>query len=105
MAGFLRGGRLMSTSFKVKIWKTDVYEGKRGNTYYVRWEVEKKRFKEPYKSAGLADSFRSQLVAAAKSGDAFSVETGRPTSMTRAANTASWFTFACSYADMKWPES
>jgi integrase len=94
----------METSYDVRIWKIDVYKGKRGNTYNVRWVVRPRvrPFKEPFKTSGLADSFRSQLVSAARKGEAFDLATGLPVSMVRTENSMSWFDFACAYVDMKW---
>jgi hypothetical protein len=86
-----------------RIYKTDVYEGQRGNTYWVRWQVAGKRWKEPFKTSALAESFRSDLVSASRKGEAFDVETGRPVSMTRKAPEMSWYNFACKFVDMKWP--
>lgn len=93
----------MNASYDVRIWKTDVYKGKRGNTYYVRWSVDGKAWKEPFKTEALADSFRAELVAAARKGEAFDTETGRPVAMGRTARDMSWYAFACKFVDMKWP--
>lgn len=93
----------MNTTYDVRIWKTKVYEGKRGNTYYVRWTVAGKEWKEPFKTTALAESFRSDLVVAARKGEAFDVESGRPVSMQRSTREMSWYEFACAFVDMKWP--
>jgi hypothetical protein len=93
----------MNATYDVRIWKTEVYKGQRGNTYYVRWQVAGKRWKEPFKSAALAESFRSELVAATRKGEAFDTDTGRPVSMQRSSREMSWYEFACTYVDMKWP--
>jgi hypothetical protein len=74
----------MGISYQVRFWKTDVYKGKRTNTYYVRWTVGGKPWREPFTKSALAESFRSQLVSAASKGEAFDVDTGRPVSMLRA---------------------
>ncbi|WP_158842918.1 tyrosine-type recombinase/integrase [Saccharothrix deserti] len=95
----------MATTFDVRIWKTEVWQGKTTTTYTVRWAVAGARFKQPFKTSALADSFRSKLVVAAKGGEAFSVETGLPVSTQRAENSMTWFAFACAYVDMKWDES
>lgn len=95
----------MDTTYDVRMHKTDVYEGKRGNTYYVRWNVAGKAWKEPFKNSTLAESFRSELVAASRKGEAFDIETGRPVSMRRTKIDQPWYTFACKYADLKWPRS
>src|SRR6266702_4205943 len=103
LALLIGGGRLMTTTYDVRIWKTEVYEGKRGTTYYVRWKVAGKPWREPFKGKALADGFRSDLVAAARKGEAFDIESGRPVSMQRAARDMPWYEFACKFVDMKWP--
>src|SRR5688572_7750756 len=93
----------MKTTFDVRIWKIDVYKGTRTTTYTVVWVVDGQRKKEPFKTAALAESFRSALVTAARKGEAFDIESGRPVSMLRNDNTMSWYDFACKFVDMKWP--
>ncbi len=95
----------METSYDVRIWKTDVYVGKRDTTYWVRWSVAGQRWKEPFKGKALAESFRADLVAAARKGEAFDIDTGRPVSMRRQERKASWYELACAFADMKWPRA
>jgi len=85
----------MDTTSDVRIWRTDVYKGSRGNTHYVRWGVGEKRFEELFKTAALAESFHSRLISAARSGEAFSVRTGLPVSMHRDDTDSSWHAFAC----------
>jgi hypothetical protein len=88
------------TTYDVRIYKTDVYRGAKVTTYYVRWKVDDKRWKEHFRSAAQADSFRSELLAAARRGEAFSAETGRPTSWLRPASDEpglSWHEFARIY--------
>jgi integrase len=58
---------------------------------------------ESFCTATLADSFRSELVAAARRGEAFDVSSGRPVSMIRTERRVSWFDFAREYCEMKWP--
>jgi integrase len=95
----------MDTSYDVRVWSTRVYKGASTTTYYVRWKVGEKRFQEGFKTSALADSFRSQLVSASRSGEAFDTMIGLPVSMGRQEVTASWYEFACSYVDVKWPDS
>jgi integrase len=89
-------------SYDVRVYTIDTYTGKTVTTYWVRWKVSGDRFKEPFRHSAQADSFRSELISAARKGEAFDTETGRPTSWQRAANELSWYEFACQYADMKW---
>jgi integrase len=93
----------VATTYDVRIWKTQVYVGKRTSSHYVRWRVAGKVWNEPFKSGPLADGFRSDLLAAARKGEAFDIASGLPVSMVRAERVMSWYAFACSYADMKWP--
>jgi hypothetical protein len=93
----------VETTYKVSIRKTGVYKGKRGTTYYVRWAVAGQPWKQPFKGRALAESFRAELVAAARKGEAFDVETGRPVSMRRTNRDMSWYEFACAFVDMQWP--
>ena len=68
----------MDTSFDIRIWKTDLYEGKRATTYYIRWSVAGKSWKKPFKTAALAESFRAALVtASAKAKPSTSTPVGR----------------------------
>ncbi|MDG4772829.1 integrase [Solwaraspora sp. WMMD792] len=92
----------MSITYDVRVWSTEIYEGKRGRTYWVRWRVAGQPRKEPFKTKALAESYRSELVSAARKGEAFDVESGRPVSMRRQTETMSWYQLACSFADMKW---
>jgi hypothetical protein len=58
----------------------------------------------PFTQDRLAESFRSELVTAARKGEAFDIETGLPVSQLRARRSnVSFFTLACQYADLKWP--
>lgn len=95
----------MTTTYNVRIHQTEIVSGVRGNSYRVRWAVDRRRWKKPFKSAALAENFRSELVAASRKGQAFDTATGRPVVATGVARRESWYAFACSYVDMKWPES
>lgn len=90
------------TTYNVRVYKTDVYKGKTVTTYYVRWKVGARDWKEPFRNSAQADSFRSALLTAARNGEAFSITTGQPVTWQRAATDMSWYDFACAYADMKW---
>jgi integrase len=84
--------------------KLEVYRGKRKTTYTVRWRVDKQPFRKTHDTFGLADSFRSELVSAAKRGEGFHRVEGLPVSMLRTEQpTQSWYAFARSYVDAKWP--
>ncbi|MEV7622660.1 integrase [Actinoplanes sp. NPDC089786] len=95
----------MPTTYDVRIHKTDVYKGSRTTTHWVRWSVAGAPKKEPFKEKRLAESFRSDLVGAARKGEAFDVSTGLPVSMSRAGVQISCYELACRYVDLKWPRS
>lgn len=92
----------MTTTYDVRINKTETWKGKKITTYYVRWTVDGLRRKQPFRLKALAESFRSELLTAARKGEAFRVDTGRPVSMDRAGTDVPWYNFACRYVDMKW---
>jgi len=94
---------MAATTYDVRIWKTEVYRGKKVTTYKVRWSVAGRAFKEPYRNSAQAESFRSELVAAARRGEAFYLATGLPVSMNRVDGSVPWYTFALDYTDTKWP--
>jgi site-specific recombinase XerD len=93
----------MDTTYDVRIWTTEVRRGSRTITYCVRWKVGTRPRRESFKTSALADGFRSDLVAAARRGEAFGIESGLPISMERERRKLSWLTFAIEYVDMKWP--
>jgi integrase len=93
----------METTYDVRIHRIYVYRGKRQTTYHVRWYVAGKRRKETFKLFAQADSFRSDLMSAARKGEAFDTATGRPMSMQRSNREMSWYEFACKFVDMQWP--
>jgi integrase len=94
----------VETTYYVRIWKTEIYAGKRGNTYNVVWWVDKNRFKKGYRQAAAAESFRSELVTSHRKGEAFDIATGLPVSkLRRETPKTTWYEFACAYVDMKWP--
>lgn len=97
---------MSDTTFDVKIWKTEKYEGAKVTTHKVIWKVAGKRWKEGHRTAAAAESFRSELVTAQRKGEAFDIASGRPLSMIRnEAVPISWYDFACQYVDTKWRET
>ncbi|MFE9426231.1 tyrosine-type recombinase/integrase [Kitasatospora sp. NPDC006697] len=93
------------TSYKVRIWGILEYHGARGTTYTVRWTVDGARFRSPFATFALAESFRSKLVTAAREGKAFYCDTGMPVAPKGKTASKGWYDFALSYIDMKWPHS
>lgn len=93
------------TSLDVRIWKIDTYKGTTKTTHWVRWRVAEKRFKEPFATKALAESFRSRLRTAASNGEAFRRSDGLAVSMAQPRQELDWYKFACQYVDMKWPKA
>lgn len=93
----------MPITYEVRVWKTQVYKGRKVTSYIVRWKVDGQRWTERFRSKTSADSFRAELLAATRKGEAFDTDTGRPVSMGRLNQVMTWYEFACAFADMKWP--
>jgi integrase len=91
------------TTYDVRIWGIRTYRGKRTTTYRVRWLVAGQRCEERFTAYALAESFRSDLVSAARKGEAFDIESGLPVSQLRTRRDRSFYALACQYADTKWP--
>jgi integrase len=90
-------------TYDVRIWTTDVRKGKKVDTYTVRWKTgDAPPWKEPFRKSAQAESFRSELLAAARKGEAFRLDDGRPVSWGRQQTAMSWYDFCVAYVDMKW---
>ncbi len=95
----------METTYDVRLYKTEVYRGAKTTTYWVRWRVAGRNFKEPFKLSALAKSFLSALTSAARTGEAFVISSGLPVSMHRDTQDLTCYELACSYVDLKWPRT
>jgi integrase len=95
----------MTTTYSVRIWKSEQCHGQRGTTYKVRWVVDGHQRKKSFQTKALADSFRSELMTALRNGQPFDTATGLPYRGQQVAHSENWYAFACSYVDMKWPDS
>ena len=89
------------TTYDARVYRTEVYKGKAVTTYHVRWKVGGKLWREGFRTAAQADSFRSALLTAARKGEIFSLATGRPAAWERTKVDTAWYDFACLYVDMK----
>ncbi|RCW46846.1 phage integrase family protein [Halopolyspora algeriensis] len=98
---------MTETTYDVRIWKMQTRKNTKGKvtSYRVRWEVSAQDCHKSFKNSAQAESFRSELLSAARKGEAFIIETGLPVSMTRSTEDMSWFKFACEYMDMKWRDA
>ena len=93
------------TTYDARIYRTEVYKGAEVTTYKVRWKVGGRLWKEGFRTAAQADSFRSALLTAARKGEAFSMTTGRPAAWERRKAPTTWYEFGCAYVDMKWKQA
>src|SRR6516225_608104 len=93
------------TTYDARVYRTEVYRGKAVTTYHVRWKVGGKLWREGFRTAAQADSFRSALLTAARKGEIFSLATGRPVTWERTKADTTWYEFACLYVDMKWKQA
>ena len=54
------------TSYDVRVYRTEVYKSAKVTTYKVRWKTGGRLWKEGFRNAALADSFRSSLLTAVR---------------------------------------
>lgn len=68
-------------SYQIKVWEIKKREdARRSRPYRLRWSVSNYEFEESFRTKALANSFRTDLVKAANSGEPFDTETGQPCS-------------------------
>lgn len=90
-------------TYDVRVFKTYVYSGKRGSSYTVRWRLDQDTRSKVFRRAAQAETYRGELQAAARKGEAFSLVTGEPVSWGRKILAeVRWYDFVCEYVDMKW---
>jgi hypothetical protein len=92
-----------SITYDVRVYRTEVYKGAKVTTYKVRWKTAHRLWKEGFRNAAQADSFRSSLLTAARKGEAFSLSSGRPVSRERKESTVTWYALTLDYTAVKWP--
>ncbi|MFB4264609.1 tyrosine-type recombinase/integrase [Nonomuraea sp. GTA35] len=93
------------TTYKVRVYKTEVRKNAAGKvtSYRVEWITAGKRWKKTFQRSAQADSYRSNLLTAAREGEPFSLITGEPVKWNRIERPEmSWYDFACKFADFKW---
>jgi hypothetical protein len=88
-------------TYDARVYRTEVYKGKKATTYHVRWKVGGKLWREGFCTAAQADSFRSTPLTAAPKCEVFSFAAGRPAAWEREKAAITWYDFACSCVDMK----
>jgi integrase len=92
----------METTYDVRVYKTQIYRGKRTISHTVRWKTAQRAWRKTFRNAAQADVFRAELLAAARKGEAFSTATGEPVFWQRNEPGMTWYQFTCAYVDMKW---
>jgi hypothetical protein len=90
------------TTYDVRVYRTEVYKGRRVTTYRVRWKTAHRMWRQNFRTTAPADSFRSSLLIAARKGEAFSLRTGRPLSW-EGESTVTWYSLTLDYTAAKWP--
>ncbi len=94
----------MSTTYEVRFWEIKTLKsGKR--RYGVRWVTGPQRHSRYYETKALANSRRSELMQAARRGEAFDIDSGLPASELKQRNVVSFVEFAQCYMDIKWPNA
>ncbi|MBE9375572.1 tyrosine-type recombinase/integrase [Saccharopolyspora sp. HNM0983] len=100
---------MTETSYEVRIWTSKPRKNAQGGvtSYPVRWRVGDRSHYRTFKTRALAESFRADLVSAARRGEAFYIAPpGLPVSAARRAiNQLTWFEFSQRYVDLKWPRA
>lgn len=91
-------------SYQVRFWAIKVVKNRR-RPYGVRWLVDGKEKSEWFYTRTLADHFRSDLVKAARRGEAFDTVTGLPESKLRKQHGGTWYEHARAYVAHRWPSS
>lgn len=92
-------------SYDVRVWSVGERTVRGKKAYRVRWAVEGKRFEKWFKTKALASSYYANLMKAARAGEAFDTDTGRPVSELRAQNDKTWYAHSREYVAMKWPRA
>ncbi|APU18612.1 tyrosine-type recombinase/integrase [Actinoalloteichus sp. GBA129-24] len=99
-------------SYDVRIWqirpvkRMDKKSGReRVVSYEVRWRVAVDSKSKSFAQRAQADSFRSDLVQAARKGEAFDTLSGLPESLARQRQSTRWIDHAVEYAQTKWPRA
>ena len=91
----------MNKSYEVRFWNVTVKKGRR-RPYVLRWVVGGKVHPRTFAMRELADSFKADLIQAARRGEAFDIDTGLPESMMRAALSVTWYQHARDYVKDRW---
>jgi hypothetical protein len=89
--------------FDVSVYAIRRRRGRR-RTFEVRWKAAGQARSKSFTARGLADSYRAELVRAARRGLEFDPATGEPALWSAPDRPAvTWHAHAAAYAAMKWP--
>jgi hypothetical protein len=78
----------------------------RRRPFEVRWHAGGRAWSRSFTTGGLADSYRAELVRAARMGLEFDTATGEPARWAASEpGSVSWHEHAAAYAAMKWPRA
>jgi integrase len=92
-----------ASTYDIRIWSIHKYRGKRGTTYTVKWRAAGNKQQRTFTTLKLAESFRSDLLVAARDGVPFEVATGLPVTMRHERTSLTWFEHARDFVAEKWP--
>ena len=90
-------------TYEVRIWAIRKYKGERGTTYTVKWGVGGKKPQRTFTTLKLAESFRTDLLVAAREGVLFDIDTGLPVTMRSQNASRTWYEHAKDFVAEKWP--
>jgi len=90
------------SSFDVRVFAIRRRPGRR--VFEVRWRVADRDKSRLFMTRALADSYRAELISAARRGLEFDSATGKPAAWAAPEPvTVTWYEHAVAYAEMKWP--
>lgn len=90
--------------FDVSVYAIRRRAGRR-RPFEVRWRIADKARSKSFLTRGLADSYRAELIRAARTGLEFDLATGEPIAWdVPEPVTVTWYEHAASYAAVRWPE-
>jgi integrase len=100
----MQGGTTLATTYDVRIYSLRTHTSKRGvDTFNLRWNVAGKTFCKTFKTKGLAESHRAELITAQRAGTPFDVAEGLPITILRnRRDSITWYQHAMDFIDMKW---
>lgn len=93
---------MIDETHQVQFWKLRKSEGRR-RPWGVRWVTAGREHSESYATKALAESFRSELVRAARAGESFEITSGLPQSLSRKRGVQTFLDLAVAFVDQLWP--